>query len=1157
MAIFAGVRRHHILTGAALGVLMSNSLISQTSDIPLDPQAIVTNAPGERKPDARRKQAKQPALITLAVKDSTISYVIDEIIRQSGAKVIFDRSHKDLKQKVAANISEQSAIDAINSSLARTSLIARHAPDGKAIIIGVRKSGPSQDTMSVSSSASQQGKGTVSGTVVDSSSGKPVQGVAVHLIGGDVRAITDENGVFTLQGVLLGERSISFRLLGYASVQRSVKIAGGSGAVLKVMLRPTATTLGEIVTTATGQQRRVEIPSDIVKINAEQMRERAPVRTVTDMLEAAQVPGVLVTRASGEPGAPTRIRMRGIGSIAQSNDPVIIVDGMWINGTSNAQGSRGIDDIDPETIETIEIVRGPSASTLYGMDAANGVIVITTKKGRAGTTRWNMGYTYDWGSVYGKKPLRYVGIGSPVHEALTTWCSIDRVLSGSCRQDSVMVFDPNHSLVKGEGIEQNHRLNFSVEGGVDAIRYSLTGSSQSQLGARREAPVNLIRMRRVGLKPDQDLVKPSFLDIRSLTSTLLFNPNDKLDIQVVVAGGRRELKNNRYLYNFNGLAGLSSFEASVTTDLRNLSTDTVNFMDEVLSAVMVTPSKNGTVNSNVRLNLGSNWRPGGGIVLSSIAGLDKGIVSTGAYDYGIYCGNLLSACVDTSGNREEQRMESESYTLRLNGSMVLKLGKLGRFMELRPSFGGDYRLTRNSSLLAHQENLPPGEQNMLPQMSTGVIHTTAYNSYSNAAAGWYFNNTVSLFNRLYFDVGFRQDIGSAVRSTTGSRGMPFLGRGLPKIGQSWLLSDEPFWPQNNWVNMLRLRGAVGYAAVQPELTDIRGRYQSGLSYLSNQHFVRTMELRGVPNEKLVPERSGEIEIGIDTDIVYERVSLMITYAHKQNKNSIVTRSLAPSTGVSGGSIKENIARVVNRSLELSTTSRIIDNRSMLLQTDYALTLTDNRVAALGDGVLPFSEASGEGRIVPGYPIGGIWNAQLLGYRDLNNDGIISASELIRSDSSYYLGWSQPRYRASYGVRLTLRGQLSIDSRFAYQSQYIQDHKVDGRLGLESVLAPLHEQALARIASLGGRRSISDLRWNSASVSYHVSAATARRLMARSVSISLQGSNLGLWTNYAGRDPSVNSALLPSARMYGSETSFDDGYTLPRPRLYSFRIQWGL
>ena len=182
--------------------------------------------------------------------------------------------------------------------------------------------------------------------------------------------------------------------VGYQEQKKSVRIVDGQTATLDFVMSTSVVQLQEVVTTATGEQRRVEVGNAVENISVSKLTENPrPSAHIADVL-AARVPGVMVQQGR-QTGAGQRIRVRGISSSSLSNEPIFVIDGtrMSTNNGSTAFGNGGanfsrLGDISPEDIENIEIVKGPSAATLYGTDAANGVIVITTKKGRTGIARW-------------------------------------------------------------------------------------------------------------------------------------------------------------------------------------------------------------------------------------------------------------------------------------------------------------------------------------------------------------------------------------------------------------------------------------------------------------------------------------------------------------------------------------------------------------------------------------------------------------------------------------------------------------------------------------------------------------------------------------------------------------------------------------------------
>lgn len=228
--------------------------------------------------------------------------------------------------------------------------------------------------------------GTVVVTVRDAS-GTPLTQVQVSVINTLVGAQTNEVGRATIRGVPVGPQQVRALRIGYAEQKRSVMVTAGGVAEVELTLQTVAVNLSAVVSTATGDARRVEVGNATSTINAVEETMLKPISNLQDLLNA-RAPGVQLSTGT-QSGTGARVRIRGVGSLNLSNEPIYVIDGVRMtssNGsfaffTGDAQPSRVVD-INPEEIESIEIVKGPSAATLYGTDAANGVIVITTRRGR-------------------------------------------------------------------------------------------------------------------------------------------------------------------------------------------------------------------------------------------------------------------------------------------------------------------------------------------------------------------------------------------------------------------------------------------------------------------------------------------------------------------------------------------------------------------------------------------------------------------------------------------------------------------------------------------------------------------------------------------------------------------------------------------------------
>src|SRR5205814_1634671 len=235
--------------------------------------------------------------------------------------------------------------------------------------------------------------GTVTGGVTEAKSGKGVPNVSVVLAGTRWRASTGEDGAYRLLDVTAGTYTLTASRIGYAKQSQSVSVAAGQEMAVDLVLQVAPTTLDEIVVTVTGEQRRVEVGNAIGKISADSLVRTAPVTSVGDLINA-RVPGAQVLLGDGFSGSSPRLRLRGINSFSVSDDPLVIVDGARVESSPSTRWPAGalpgrLSDLSPDEIESIEVVKGPSAATLYGTDAANGVLVIKTKRGTSGPPQWN------------------------------------------------------------------------------------------------------------------------------------------------------------------------------------------------------------------------------------------------------------------------------------------------------------------------------------------------------------------------------------------------------------------------------------------------------------------------------------------------------------------------------------------------------------------------------------------------------------------------------------------------------------------------------------------------------------------------------------------------------------------------------------------------
>jgi len=275
-----------------------------------------------------------------------------------------------------------------------------------------------------------QARGTVAGTVIDQATNAPLSGVQISIAGTQLGTITTIEGRFVIVNVPAGTREVRATMIGYSAGVETVQVSAGETTTVNFSLATSAVALEEIVVTGTvGAVQRREQPAVVATINAAQQTERGTSTSVTDLL-TARVPGVQVTASSGTTGTAQQIRIRGASSITLSNEPLIFIDGIKASNRTMADiniGGQAVSqlfDLNPEDIESIEVVKGPAAATLYGADASAGVIQIITKQGRPGANRYSQTISLEYNQLdqnwtppmnWGRCTASDVAPGSPVY----------------------------------------------------------------------------------------------------------------------------------------------------------------------------------------------------------------------------------------------------------------------------------------------------------------------------------------------------------------------------------------------------------------------------------------------------------------------------------------------------------------------------------------------------------------------------------------------------------------------------------------------------------------------------------------------------------------------------------------------------------------------
>src|SRR2546427_9529331 len=285
--------------------------------------------------------------------------------------------------------------------------------------------------LSLAPPAVAQQTAAVQGMITDIASGAPIADARVTIAGTVLQSTTNVLGNYRIAGIPAGNVSVQVRRIGYKTLTAAVTLAEGQEFTGNYALNASVVQLEEIVVTGTaGDQRSRAQAATVAVLDVAGLRQVQPTPDVGSDLQS-RIPGVSVTSASGSSGTSAQIRVRGAASISLSNEPLLYVDGVRVTAQGAPQWFTGgqsydrLNDIEPDDIESIEIVKGPAAATLYGADASAGVIQIITKRGRPGTGKFTQSLSFDYNAINRNfTPRTNFGLCSPgsVADTLRVLC---------------------------------------------------------------------------------------------------------------------------------------------------------------------------------------------------------------------------------------------------------------------------------------------------------------------------------------------------------------------------------------------------------------------------------------------------------------------------------------------------------------------------------------------------------------------------------------------------------------------------------------------------------------------------------------------------------------------------------------------------------------
>jgi len=790
----------------------------------------------------------------------------------------------------------------------------------------------------------------------------------------------------------------------------------------------------------------------------------------------------------------------------------------------------------------MEVVKGPAAAALYGTAASNGVIQITTKRGRSGKTRWEgfgeLGTLTDVNDY----PANLRSYGRSSTGALRTNCSLFARTIGSCvAVDSTISNIP----IKSSGILQtgNRRLlGLSVSGGAEAVSYFLSSEYQKE---QNVVPSNgLQRMNiRTNLRSQLHRTLDAQLNLGFINSELRRPQNDNNSYGVVSAS------------MLGGAANCAPGEAQKHPSLCIGGTDTVSF-GYYNRGFSPYDFFNIDTRQNVQRLTGgltSNWTPTSWFAMNGTFGADinhRGDTQTLPPDV------LTVDQPSQEGYRGVYNANIFNYTASLNATATWDAMPT---LKLTTTAGTQYSDVGFHRTDAYGAKLLSGSGSL-----AGTAARFAVSELTNdiRTLGFLGRQQVAWRDRLFLTGSVRSDKNSAF-------GANYSRVLYPSVSASWVASEEPFFPKIPSVSSLRLRAAVGSAGQNPGYLAAEQYYRPVTSIVQGAD-VPAFTIGGAGNNSLKPEKSTEREMGFDLGMFGDRIGVEYSHYNKLTKDALVNVNNAPSLGTSPNRFI-NVGRVRNWGDEVLLRAAVIQSNLVKFDMTVNGSFTKNNLENLGKDengteIPEFTGGFDATQIFrTGQPLGAYWT-NAVSYSDANNDGLIAcpdgpgeaSCEFSVSDSAVFLGTPFPKAEISIVPSVQVgwaRLTATIDRRSGYKlynltGVYRNAIFANGAAVQLPNSGNLEQQAAAQAAAngyVGGFiEDASFTKLREVALSLTLPQRYAMRAGAAAAVLTFAGRNLHTWTKYSGLDPEVNA---------GAQANYStaDFLTAPQVRYFTARL----
>ena len=984
---------------------------------------------------------------------------------------------------------------------------------------------------------------SLTGKVVDEND-EGLPGASVLVKGTSIGATTDSNGDFRL-AVPDDAETLVVSYIGYAT--REVAIGGQSS--ITIALVQDLSTLGEVVVVGYGEQRKSDLTGAITSVRGEDLAQ-LPTQKVGEALQG-RAAGVMVLSPSGQPGGPTTIRIRGMNSINGSNQPLIVIDGL--------QGGD-INSLNPNDVESMEILKDASATAIYGSQGATGVILITTKRGRKGTPTINYSYSLGVQKLRSKLDVMNAGdfarttnayratLNQPGNDVITPTLPFTDAQISSFDQNGGT--DWQGEIYRSAPI-QNHQLG--VSGGSESVQYLVSAGFMNQKGIlvnsafqrfslRSNVNVDIAKWVKFGLswagikeKGNTPPFGEGASDIDALGQVVSLTPRWAATIPV---------------YDENG----------------NYSRHPSNFGEPNLWNPMASGREPDINNNALRNNL--NTYLDFKILKDLTFRVTAGVVSNNTNNY-----RYLNQKTADGSRRNGIGFVSSGEYARYQNANILTYDKTMNRHHFTVTAVAEQQLEISRGATTNASNFLVDQAGIFNLSGATTLTATSYNN--KRAINSYLGRLHYGFGEKYLITASYRADGSSVFGANNKWGY------FPSVSGAWKISEESFISDLNIFSELKLRGSwgiTGNQAISPYATLAQISSGYNYPYSGNETTDIGFSITRAPNPNLKWESTTQTDLGLDVGLFKGRLTASIDYYVRKTDDLLLSRQLPTNSGFR--SIIDNVGATENKGLELTIGADPIVG-AFRWNTNFNISGYRSKVVDLG-GVssLAFRTTTGAGYgfssnnntallyLRPGRPFGemtgwiteGTWGTdeadqaaafnQLPGdikYRDINGDGVINRNDLTvigNAIPNFMFGWNNRLSFKNFDLNFLITGvqgndlfnvnRIRLTTPGEGTSAELLDRWTPDNQDTDVPAFTLQSVRKSSFVGLPSKVSVTDTRvtrWvedasyvrlRNITIGYTVPQAVVSRLGVKQLRAYVSGMNLITITDYTGYDPEVSS-----------------------------------